>query len=328
MTQFDDIIVTPVYGPLNSSNAPNVIPKMNLGVLSGVHPNPPKFYPANGSSEFSNARREYARTVSNNLTNPYGAISKNSGSCNAYAGIQTHPGSLPQYGKSNKYIAPQSSSQLIAARKKNAVGKSSFKQGLPISAPLSYKSYNTNDVKNALRVTRGGGYAAPAKKGSIYNSVVYHPVPNAKPCILRNYKLSYNTYIRGPTNITAYIVLTIDINNYYDIPSFGGYIIPPWLKNFQLYINNGGTTTLSYNLSDLTSVVFRLNGRNNVFFTTKNIMSLMQTGEYPGEINGVSFLSYDNKLSGLYEFNSIIDYNYNDQNNIPLVLFLSNFEPY
>ena len=73
MTQFDDIIVTPVYGPLSTNNYPNIIPRMNLGVLNGIRPNPPKFYPADGASEFSNARRAYYRTatVSNN---PYGII--------------------------------------------------------------------------------------------------------------------------------------------------------------------------------------------------------------------------------------------------------------
>lgn len=53
--------------------------------------------------------------------------------------------------------------------KSRAVGKSSFKIGLPDNAPMSYKSYDRNDVKTALRSVRSGGCTAPAKKGSIYN---------------------------------------------------------------------------------------------------------------------------------------------------------------
>lgn len=143
MTQFDDIVVTPVYGPLSTNQYPPVSGVHNLGVLTGLRPNPPQFYPANGASEFSNARHEYFRTASRQINNPY--------------------------AHSTKYIAPQCSSLFTSARKRVAVGKSSYKQGLPNSAPLSYKNYNTNDVKNALRYTRGGGCVAPAKKGSIYN---------------------------------------------------------------------------------------------------------------------------------------------------------------
>ena len=72
--------------------------------------------------------------------------------------------------QSTKYIAPTSSSMYISTRKAQAVGKSSYKQGLPASAPMSYKSFNTNDVKSALRFSRAGGCVAPAKKGSIFNT--------------------------------------------------------------------------------------------------------------------------------------------------------------
>ena len=169
MTQFDDIIVTPVYGPLSTNNYPNIIPKMNLGVLTGLRPNPPKFYPANGSSEFSNSRAEYFRAATRS-NNQYGIIAKSGGSCgNTKSLYNTQPGYIPQYGKSNKYIAPQSSSQFISTRKRNAIGQSSYKQGLPIDSPLSYKNYNKNDVKTSLRYVRAGGCTAPAKKGSIYN---------------------------------------------------------------------------------------------------------------------------------------------------------------
>jgi len=172
MTQFDDIIVTPVYGPLTTSNYPTAIPYHSYGVLTGKHPNPPQFYPSNGSSEFSNARREYIRTATK-LNNPYGVYPKDVNTTDYYPSssfnyIPVDPVTgKPLYAKYNQ---PVCSSLYTSARKRNSVGKSSLKTGLPNSAPLSYKNYNTNDVKKALRITRAGGCTAPAKKGSIYNN--------------------------------------------------------------------------------------------------------------------------------------------------------------
>lgn len=140
MTQYDDIVVTPVYGPLSTNQYPGIIPPHNLGSIPGRHPNPPQFYPADNSSNFSNARREYSRVATN------APISR------------------------TKYIAPAQSSMYICARKREAVGKSSYKIGLPDSAELSYKSYNANDVKTALRMVRSRGCAAPKKKGAIQNT--------------------------------------------------------------------------------------------------------------------------------------------------------------
>jgi hypothetical protein len=140
MTQYDNIVVTPVYGPLSTNQYPGAMPPHNSGVLIGRHPNPPQFYPADGSSNFSNARHEYARVVTRAPVS------------------------------STKYIAPVQSSMHVCARKREAVGKSSYKQGLPDSSPLSYKGYNVNDSNKALRVARSHGCVAPKKKGAIQNS--------------------------------------------------------------------------------------------------------------------------------------------------------------
>jgi len=140
MTQYDDIVVTPVYGPLSTNQYPSVMPPHNLGALSGRHPNPPQFYPADSSSNFANARREYARVATR----------------------------VPI--SNTKYIAPTQSSMHVCARKREAIGKVSYKQGLPDSAPLSYKGYNVNDARHALRVARSHGCTAPKKKGAIQNT--------------------------------------------------------------------------------------------------------------------------------------------------------------
>jgi len=164
MTQFDDIIVTPVYGPLTTSNYPSAMPYHSYGVLTGKHPNPPQFYPSDGASEFSNARREYIRTATK-LNNPYGVYPKDINTTEEYYPVDPVTGKL-LYAKYNQ---PVCSSLYTSARKRVSVGKSSLKTGLPDVVPLSYKNYNKNDVKNALRKTRAGGCTAPAKKGSIYN---------------------------------------------------------------------------------------------------------------------------------------------------------------
>jgi hypothetical protein len=147
MPQYDNIFVTPVYGPL-SHQYPHTAPSHNAGALPGRHPNPPQFYPADNSSQFANARYEYSR-VSSKYSNTNGSVA---------------------LAQSNKYIAPTASSMFTSARKRLAVGKSSYKQGLPDSALLSYKSYNTNDVKTALRMVRSSGSVAPKKKGAIQNT--------------------------------------------------------------------------------------------------------------------------------------------------------------
>ena len=155
-----------VTGPMHHAY-PLAMPKHNYGVLAGIHPNPPQFGVADGASEFSNARRQYLRTASyaestktgTEMYSPYKPTSVfNAGTQRSYL-----------LSQSTKYIAPTSSSMYISTRKAQAVGKSSFKQGLPADAPMTYKNYNRNDVRSALRFARAGGCIAPAKKGSIFN---------------------------------------------------------------------------------------------------------------------------------------------------------------
>lgn len=135
MFRFDNIS-NKINGPLNSSNTPNMLPFHNSGVLNGVRQNPMKFYPSDTTNNFSLYRKEF-RNVSNNIYN------------------------------SIKYIPPQSCSMFISSKKRNAIGKSSFNQ-TTINNDLSYKSYNTNDVKQSLNKVRNRGYVAPKKKGYVY----------------------------------------------------------------------------------------------------------------------------------------------------------------
>ena len=50
-----------------------------------------------------------------------------------------------------------------------AVGKSSYKVGLPNEAPYSTKNYYPSGTRSSLRRARSGGCVAPKKKGAIEN---------------------------------------------------------------------------------------------------------------------------------------------------------------
>jgi hypothetical protein len=58
----------------------------------------------------------------------------------------------------------------VNERKSQAVGKSSYKVGLPVDALLSSQNVDTSFRRSSLRRVRSGGCVAPAKKGSIYNT--------------------------------------------------------------------------------------------------------------------------------------------------------------
>jgi len=157
----------PVSGPLSTSQTPNQLNTHNSGVLTGINPNPPQFYPADGASVFSNARSQYKRTntTANNFsrgTQMYSSIPSTS----YYSADLKRQFNVSQ---STKYVAPASSGMYLAAKKSAAVGKSSMKKGLPVTSALSYKNYNKNDSKTALQRARSGGCVSPAKKGSLFN---------------------------------------------------------------------------------------------------------------------------------------------------------------
>jgi len=56
------------------------------------------------------------------------------------------------------------SSDVIAKKRRLAVGKNFGRQGVLQGAPSSYASSNNNDVKHTLSKARSGGYVSPPKK--------------------------------------------------------------------------------------------------------------------------------------------------------------------
>jgi hypothetical protein len=68
------------------------------------------------------------------------------------------------------YIPPIQSSMHIDKLKSNAIGKSSYKVGLPNSAPISTKNYYPSGTRHTIKKMRSGGCVAPRKKGAIENT--------------------------------------------------------------------------------------------------------------------------------------------------------------
>ena len=169
MPQFDDIIVTPVYGPL-SHQYPATIPYHSYGTLPG-RPTPPQFYPSQDppyADENSNMRRQYIRTAV-----PREAAIQHTLQAKAGTPLEYHiKSSSRQIAVSQhmNYIAPIPCSMRNNVLKSRAVGQSAFKVGLPLAAPVSTKNYYPSGTRSSIRRARSGGCVAPAKKGSIYNT--------------------------------------------------------------------------------------------------------------------------------------------------------------
>jgi hypothetical protein len=174
---FQGYVNAPILGPLNSSQYPNAMPYHNYGILTGQRPTPPQFYPGQEPvyADMSvNARAQYLRATDisvkekarqdalGKLSNP---ITKVSYSSQRQIPVSTHV----------NYIAPIPGSMYTNIRKSIAVGKSAYKVGLPLSAPIGSKSYDTSFRRSALQRARSGGCTAPKKKGSIYNYSLTQP---------------------------------------------------------------------------------------------------------------------------------------------------------
>ena len=54
--QYNNYVMSSTIGPLSTSQTPAQMGVHNRGVLNGVHPNPPQYYPADGASDFARAR--------------------------------------------------------------------------------------------------------------------------------------------------------------------------------------------------------------------------------------------------------------------------------
>ena len=178
---FQGYVNAPINGPLNSSQFPCTIPYHSYGILTGQRPTPPQFYPGQEPvyAEMStNARAQYIRATS--LSAKQKAIQDALGKESSVI-TKVIPSSQRQVPVSThmNYIQPIPSSMRTNIVKSIAVGKTAYKVGLPLAAPIGSKSYDTSFKRSALRRARSGGSVAPKKKGSIYNYSLTQPGINS-----------------------------------------------------------------------------------------------------------------------------------------------------
>jgi len=176
---YNNYVNTPIFGPLSTNQYPGAMPYHSYGTLVGIRPNPPLFYPSQepvNADQFTNSRHQYFRTAESVqslakqreraiLSAGQGMYSSNSGK---YYNVSNHL----------NYIQPVDCSLQIQRKRALAVGKSSYKIGLPDAAACSTKNYYPSGVRSTIRRARSGGCVAPKKKGAIEN----YSLQNGRVC--------------------------------------------------------------------------------------------------------------------------------------------------
>jgi hypothetical protein len=167
---YDNYVNAPITGPLSTNRYPCTIPYHSYGILAGIRPTPPQFYPMQTPVDAqmnTNARHQYLRTsVSNQRLQQQIALGKTSTPL-AYV-IQSSQRQVPVSSHTN-YIPPVPSSLHINTLKANAVGQTAYKVNLPNAALTGTKSYYPSGTRSSIRRARSGGCVAPKKKGAIEN---------------------------------------------------------------------------------------------------------------------------------------------------------------
>jgi len=140
-TTFSGFVNAPIGGPLNSSQYPCPIPYHSYGTLTGQRPTPPQFFPGQEPvySDMSvNARAHYLRAT---------AISSAEKARQNALGKESTPIMKVSYSTQRRfpvsshfnYIEPIPGSMYTSILKSIAVGKSAYKVGLPVEAPITTK---------------------------------------------------------------------------------------------------------------------------------------------------------------------------------------------
>ena len=174
---FQGFVNAPVTGPLTTNNYPFSMAYHSYGTLTGQRPTPPQFYPSQEpvyAEMNTNARSQYLRAtgISVEQKAKQDALGKLSSPINKVS--YSSQRQIPVSSHVN-YIEPKSSSMYIDIKKSIAVGKSAYKVGLPLAAPITTKNYYPSGTRSALQRARSGGCTAPKKKGSIYNYSLTQP---------------------------------------------------------------------------------------------------------------------------------------------------------
>jgi hypothetical protein len=169
---YDNYVNAPINGPLSTNQFPCSMPYHSYGTLVGIKPTPPQFYPSQEpiySEMNTNARQQYLRSTGFSkpmmfFQNLNGKLSEST-AFYSYSNGKYNPTSTHM-----NYIKPMQSSMYVNVKKSITVGKSSYKVGLSVEAPISTKNYYPSGTRSSLRRARSSGSVAPKKKGAIENS--------------------------------------------------------------------------------------------------------------------------------------------------------------
>ena len=176
---YNNYVNAPITGPLSTSQTPAQIPYHSYGILPGIRPTPPQFYPQQEpvyAAMNTNARHQYLRTsVSKKLLAEQIRLGKASDPLSYI--VNSTQRAIPVSSHTN-YIPPIDSSLYVNIKKSNAVGQTAYKVNLPNSVPTGTKSYYPSGTRSTLRRARSGGCVAPKKKGAIEN----HSLSNGQVC--------------------------------------------------------------------------------------------------------------------------------------------------
>jgi hypothetical protein len=168
---FQGYVNAPVTGPLTTNKYPFSMAYHSYGSLTGQRPTPPQFYPSQEpvyAEMNTNARSQYLRAtaLSSKQKAEQDALGKLSAPVTKVIGSSQRQVAVSSHVN---YIEPKPSSMYTDIKKSIAIGKSVYKVGLPLNAPISTKNYYPSGTRSALQRARSGGCSAPKKKGSIYN---------------------------------------------------------------------------------------------------------------------------------------------------------------
>lgn len=168
---YNNYVNAPITGPLSTNKTPCQIPYHSYGILAGIRPTPPQFYPTQtpvNSEMNTNSRHQYLRTsVSNQALQKQIALGKMSSPVGYI--IKSSQRQTPISSHTN-YIPPIQSSLYVNILKSNAVGQTAYKVNLQNDALTGTKSYYPSGTRSSIRRVRSGGCVAPKKKGAIQNT--------------------------------------------------------------------------------------------------------------------------------------------------------------
>ena len=168
---YNNYVNTPITGPLSTEQTPSQIPYHSYGILAGIRPTPPQFYPMQEpvyANMNSNMRKQYLRTAISQTVKAQQLTLGKLSIPQSYV-INSSQRRVPTSSHTN-YIPPIPSSMYVNIVKSNAVGQTAYKVNLPNDVPTGTKSYYPSGTRSTIRRVRSGGCVAPKKKGAIENT--------------------------------------------------------------------------------------------------------------------------------------------------------------